>query len=144
MLLTPSTLGKAELYANLADKRVAEIIYVANKGDARQVELVTRRLNTYLARIASLASAQREKAGTKRAPLPALAPDESAEKGKDVNIQANNRAKLRRVLARYAVNHPARLRAVLKDVPEPAKSALRQTIAVSVAGYEKALKAAGD
>lgn len=144
LALTPSSMGKAELYASLADKRIAEIVYVANKGDARQVELATQRLRNYLARIASLASAQREESRMKRAPLPAFAPVEPTEKGEDVNIQANSRAKLRRMLARHAINHPASLRAVLKDAPEPAKSALRQAIAISVAGYEKALRAAGD
>jgi hypothetical protein len=147
LALTPSPLGKAELYANLADKRVAEIIYVANKGDARQIELTTQRLNYVLTRIAVLVSGQMEEAGIKRIPLPApafVAPDESTENGKGINIQANNRAKLRLALARYAINHPAALRAVLNTAPEPTKSALRQAIAISVAGYEKALKAAGD
>jgi len=146
LALTPSLLGKAELYANLADKRVAEIIYVANKGDARRGELTTQRLNYVLTRIAVLVSAQMEEAGIKRTPLPApafVAPDESTENGKGINIQANNRAKLRLALARYAINHPARLRAVLQGAPEPTKSALRQAIAISGAGYEKALKAAG-
>jgi len=143
LALTPSSLGKAELYANLADKRVAEIIYVANKGDARQVELVTQRLNYVLTRIAILVSARMEEGGIKRTPLPALAPDESAENGKDISIPANSRAKLRLALARYAINHPTALRAVLNAAPEPVKPALRQAIAVSVAGYEKALRAAG-
>jgi len=147
LALTPSPLGKAELYASLADKRVAEIIYVANKGDARRVELTTQRLNYVLTRIAVLVSAQMEEAGIKRTPLPApafVAPDESTENDKGINIQANNRAKLRLALARYAINHPTALRAVLNTAPESAKSALRQAIAISVAGYEKALKAAGD
>ena len=146
LALTPSPLGKAELYASLADKRVTEIIHVANKGDARRVELTTQRLNYVLTRIAVLVSAQMEEAGIKRTPLPApafVAPDESTENGKGINIQANNRAKLRLALARYAINHPAALRAVLNTAPEPTKSALRQAIAISVAGYEKALKAAG-
>jgi len=144
LILTLSTLGKAELYANLADKRVSEIVYVANKGDAEQVKLATQRLNYTLARIAILASIQRGGDGAMRAPAPALAPDESAEKGEDINIQTNGRGKLRQILARYAVNHPARLRAALKEAPESAKPALRQAIAILVAGYEEAIKAAGD
>ena len=143
LALTPSSLGKAELYTSLADKRVAEIIYVANKGDANQVELVTQRLNYILARIATLVATHREEGGLMRVPAPALAPDEPAKKGKDINIPANGRARLRLALARYAINHPTALRAVLKTAPESAKSALRQAIAISVAGYEKALKAAG-
>jgi len=143
LILTPSTLSKAELYANLADKRVSEIVYVATKGDAKQVELVTQRLNHVLVRIATLASAQRGEGGVMMAPAPALAPDESAEKGEDVNIQANGRNRLRQKLALYAINHPARLRAILQQIPESARPALRQAIAISVAGYEKALTAAG-
>jgi len=146
LALTPSPLGKAELYASLADKRVTEIIHVANKGDARRVELTTQRLNYVLTKIAVLVSAQMEEAGIKRTPLPAPAfvgPDESTENGKGINIPANGRAKLRLALAHYAINHPAALRAVLNTAPESAQPALRRAIAVSVAGYEKALKAAG-
>ena len=143
LIFTLSALSKAELYANLVDKRVSEIIYVANKGDARQVELATQRLNNYLTRIVNLALAQREKSEVVMAPAPAFAPDESAERGKSINIQGNDRGKLRRMLALYAVSHPARLRAILQEAPESAKPALRQAITISVAGYEKALEATG-
>jgi len=143
LIFTLSALSKAELYANLVDKRVSEIIYVANKGDARQVELATQRLNNYLTRIVNLALARREKSEVVMAPAPAFAPDESAERGKSINIQGNDRGKLRRMLALYAVSHPARLRAILQEAPESAKPALRQAITISVAGYEKALEATG-
>ena len=143
LIFTPSTLGKAELYANLADKRVSEIVYVANKGDAEQVELVTQRLNLILARIATLASAQRREDRVMTAPAPALAPDESAEEGKDVSIPPNGQNKLRRILTLNATSHPAQLRAILQDAPESIKPALRRAIAISVEGYEKALEAAG-
>ena len=53
--LTPSTLGKAELYVELADKRVDEIIEMADKGNAEQVEKTTERLNTHLTAVAKLA-----------------------------------------------------------------------------------------
>jgi len=142
LMLTLSALGKAELYTNLVDKRVSEIVYVANKGDARQIKLAAQRLDNYLTRIATLASTQRGGGGAMMAP--ALAPDESGGKGKNVDIQGNGRGKLRRILALHAVSHPARLRAILQEAPESAKPALRQAIAISVAGYEKALQAAGD
>jgi len=145
LLFTPSALSKAELYANLVDKRISEIIYVANKGDAGQIELATQRLNNYLTRIANLALAQREKSEVVMAPAPAFfAPDESAGSGKGVNIQGNGHGKLRRMLALYAVSHPARLRAILQEAPESAKPALRQAITIAVAGYEKALEATGN
>ncbi len=142
LALTPSALGKAELYAKLTDKRVAEIIYVANKGEPEQVERVTQRLNSYLARVAVLALAQKKEAGVFLAPPPsAPAPPERTRAGRDVYVQANGRDRLRMRLADYAINHPARLRAVLETAPESAKPALRRAIAASEAGYEKALEA---
>jgi len=55
LTLTPSALGKAELYVKLADKRVAEIIKMADKGKAAQVERTAQRLNTQLIAMANLA-----------------------------------------------------------------------------------------
>jgi hypothetical protein len=55
LALTPSALGKAELYTQFADKRVDEIIKMADKGKAAQVERVTERMNDQLVAIANLA-----------------------------------------------------------------------------------------
>lgn len=54
--LTPSDLGKAELYVKLADKRVAEIARMADKGKAEQVEKTAERFNAHLIAMASLAA----------------------------------------------------------------------------------------
>jgi hypothetical protein len=48
LALTPSQMGKAKLCAELADRRVVEIAYMADKGDAQQVELITQRLDDKL------------------------------------------------------------------------------------------------
>jgi hypothetical protein len=48
LALTPSQMGKARLCAELADRRVVEIAYMADKGDAQQVELITQRLDDKL------------------------------------------------------------------------------------------------
>jgi len=48
LTLTPSQMGKARLCAELADRRVTEIAYMANKGDVQQVELITQRLDDKL------------------------------------------------------------------------------------------------
>jgi len=143
LTLTPSVLGKAELYARLADKRVVEIIYIANKGKAEQVERVTQRLDSHLARIAVLAAPQKKEAGVLMAPPPpsAPAPPRSARGGRDEGIEVNKQAKLRVILSGYAVEHPQALRAVLKTAPASAKPALRRAIAASVAGYKKAVEA---
>jgi hypothetical protein len=56
LALTTSELGKARLCSDFADERVAEIIYMAEKGDAHQVELVTERLDDRLETLAVLVS----------------------------------------------------------------------------------------
>ncbi len=55
LILTPSALGKEELYVKLADKRVGEIIKMAEKGKVKQVEKATERLDECLIAMSSLA-----------------------------------------------------------------------------------------
>ncbi len=52
--LTPSAMGKAEFYAQLADRRVAEIVYLADRNDPRLVQQVTEQLDNCLDRISEL------------------------------------------------------------------------------------------
>ncbi len=53
--LTPSDLGKVELYVRLADKRVAEIAEMVNKGKPEQVEKAAELLDSHLVAMVSLA-----------------------------------------------------------------------------------------
>jgi len=144
LALTPSDIGKAQLLAELADKRVAEIIYLANRNKPGQIELATQRLDAYLTKVAILTAVQKEEASVFLAPAPAAeappGPPEHARGAKELPAQANRRAKLRVMVTNNAVNHPEALRAVLETAPESAKPALRRAIAISIAGYEKALK----
>jgi len=72
LALTPSALGKAELYAKLADKRVTEIINMAGKGKLEQMERSTQRLNVQLMAMASLVGPKDEEAEVLVAPAPAV------------------------------------------------------------------------
>lgn len=54
LALTPSALGKAELYARLTDERVAEIVDMAEKGKPEHVEKTAERLNSQLIAMANL------------------------------------------------------------------------------------------
>ena len=144
LAFTPSDISKAELYAKLADRRVTEIASIASKGEPEHLEKVTNRLNNYLVMIAVLAKAR---AGEeKAAPAPAMAPSPPAETGKDEpSYPRNGRlARLRVTVARYAVNHPAALRAMLKTAPESAKPALLRAIAIAEARYQQALEAVAE
>ncbi len=62
LAVTPSDIGKAELNAKFADRRADEIVYMASKGDAQEVQIVARRLNTNVHNITNLANEGRNKA----------------------------------------------------------------------------------
>ena len=141
--LTPSELGKAQLYASFADERVLEIARMAKEGKPEQVERATQRLNAHLAMIAQLVSIYEEETEVLMAPAPAKVPG-SSRQAEDKSFpakEANRRSKLRADMAYYAIHNPAVLRAALRQAPEAAKPALLRAIAVSEANYEKALEA---
>ena len=140
LALTPSDIGKAKLCAKFADRRVAEIIHMAKKGDAQQVEAITERLDERLVMLTRLTSAP-EATEAPEALLSAPASSEESGNDKSVRAKADSRSKLRTTVANYAINHPAALRAALEKAPESAKSALRRAIDVAQADYEKALEA---
>jgi len=199
LAVTRSPLSKAELYAELADKRVTEIVYLADKDKPDAIEAITRRLDTNLEKIAvlSLAPGAPEDGGSEipakpeaaqqqppSEPRPMLAPAEppkdetvpteaaprkpalserapikvsperptiSAEPPKRtpdkeaISIERlqkiEDRDKLRAVIARYAKNHPEKLREALKNAPPSVRQALLRAIAISEARYKEANKA---
>ena len=141
--LTLSDLGKAQLYANFADNRVLEIAHMAKEGKTELVERTAWRLNTHLVMIAHLVSPHDKGTEALMAPPPAKAPGPPEPAGGKPfpTKEINRRAKFRLAMAHYATHHPAALRAALNEAPESAKPALRRAIAISIAGYENALKA---
>ena len=64
---------------------------------------------------------------------------ELAKGAGDVRIKADNRASLKAIVRRDADVNTARLQALLKTVPPSARPALLRAIAVSEAGYQKAI-----
>jgi len=78
LAFTPSDLGKAELYVKLADKRVAEIAKMAEKGKPKQVERAAHRLNGHLMAMANLTAPPRPEAAVFQAPVPRAAEQEAA------------------------------------------------------------------
>ena len=64
LTLTPTDLGKAEYNAELADRRVAEIGYMAAKGNGQEVQAVAMRLNSNYQNMAKLAGGGNESAST--------------------------------------------------------------------------------
>ncbi len=65
MALTFSDIGKAELNAELADKRAEEMVYLASKGDPQKVQIVAQHLNGNLKNLSALAGEKgRETSGS--------------------------------------------------------------------------------
>jgi len=161
--LTFSDIGKAKLYVELADKRVAEIAYMVNQGKPEEIEATVQRLNNHLTMIVSLSLVEgaalgeppaeeaaprlmpAPAAGAAEAPAPQLAetpaPEEAA---KELPEQAKAKAKLKELLKQNKNIHPAVLRALLDEVPDSAKPALLQAIADAEENYQKALEALDD
>ena len=83
LALTPSALGKAELYVKLADRRVAEIAHMAGKGKLEQVAATAELLTVHLNSIADLAAPRekgpRKEAATFMAPAPEAVVREAPE-----------------------------------------------------------------
>jgi hypothetical protein len=84
LAFTPSDLGKAELYARFADKRVDEIIAMADKGKTEQVEMAAERMNSQLVAMANLVGPAEEGVGgwglaTSEAEQPPVAPQETPQ-----------------------------------------------------------------
>ena len=169
LTLTPSQIDKARFCAELADRRVAEIAYMAEKGDTTQVELITRRLDGHLALLTVLVLSERgdeesvlmvpaptttppppETTVPEETPPPAEAaappPAVVSPPGKEWvagydTAGSGNRAELRNTLVSDAASNRAVLREMLDEVPERAKEALRRALAVSEEGYEEAIEA---
>ena len=137
LTFTISDIGKAELYATLADRRVDELDYIISKGKHQWVEPTTKRLNRHLSMMAGLHLG----AGPEITPQEGLAPREQmGREGQAVFVPGNGRARLRGLLGQFSVNHTTKLQSLLERAPESAKPALQRAIEMSNASYQQALK----
>ena len=143
--LTLSDIHKAELCAVLADRRVAEIAYLVNKGKNQLVEKTAERLKMHLARMNKLSLAQMAQQEMVAGPSQGSPFQGQVSKGKQaVSAWSNKGLKLKAMVGYYAVDHPARLRALLVKAPESVKPALQSAITDSVASYRSVLRYLGN
>ncbi|MFC1899122.1 DUF5667 domain-containing protein [Chloroflexota bacterium] len=149
LVLTFSDESKAKLHAEFADRRINEIIYVANRGDVQKLEAITQRLGNRLAMLASLVSpgemlSAEEAEESKPMALESSAPlmqSGTFESDRVSPANGNNkRGNLRNTIAQNAANHSAALRAALDRAPEPARAGLNRAINVTQIGYARAMR----
>ncbi len=133
--------AKARVYAALADRRVREIIYMADKGEAQGVERSVTLLSAYLATIPNLVS---EKAEVALKSPPAMAPIPAAGGVKEEVTRPRGHPKLRAILLRNAARHPLLLRAALRRASPEVKPTLLQALQILELGYQKALATVGE
>lgn len=168
--MTVSDLGKAELYARLADRRITEIASMAEKGKPDKIAGPARRLDQLLVSIAGMPIADQpalmETPAPKEmapeaatAPRPGPEPTPEAERapvpkpvpaprpspllehtGRDVPPIPPGQARLLELLRRYQTDHPEKLRAALKNAPPSLRPLLRRIISRSQASYRQALR----
>ncbi|MDP2931106.1 MAG: DUF5667 domain-containing protein, partial [Chloroflexota bacterium] len=146
MAITTSNIGKTELYARLADRRVAEITYIVDKKDPKRIEAAAERLDENMEKMARLSSSG-EAPSTLMAPAPAPAlqapapvpapvpPPEKAQSGQSkdekpqksspsnrgkAKVSSTDKANLKTLLEQNAANNAAALRAALEKAPEAA------------------------
>jgi hypothetical protein len=136
LALNLSTMGKARLCAEMADRRVAEIIYLAEEGDFQQIEPITQNLDNRLTLLAALALAQ--KGG--EAPM-MMAPQAGVFGEREGHPPTDNRGWLRTTVGDHAAHHQVILQALLEQAPPSARPTLLHAINVSTTGYQNALDA---
>lgn len=180
LALTPSSLGKAELYAKLTERRMTEIARMVDQDKPEKVEEVAKRVDVFLTRVEALSaaegrpaerkrkeaalSAEQDLAGARAVPSAIPAPETplpfGAKRGVSERsaaaemkvrddfeggaIKFDRRAQIKARIRHYAANHPARLRALLRNAPESALPALLRAIEVSEDGYDRALRSLDD
>ncbi|MDD5509577.1 MAG: DUF5667 domain-containing protein [Dehalococcoidales bacterium] len=153
LALTPSDTDKAEVCVMQASRRVDEIVYLADKGDAEQVEVIAERLDECLGTLLEIASAEKAEAVAVEEDavpaalmaVPEITPDQEASVYE--NDATEQRAwagdgdleELKTTVVSNAASNQSALIRKLMVAPESVKPALHRAIAVSAAGYGRVL-----
>ncbi|MFH0846437.1 MAG: DUF5667 domain-containing protein [Chloroflexota bacterium] len=167
LMLPASNVTKAELCVELMERRVNEIVYLANRGDHRELADLTERLDRRFIKLAVLTQglgltedaenspAQEEAPALRSAGTPTetpslvapSAPPQAAPASDALKATASMKAtlrpeigKLKTKLSKYAVSHPAQLEKALEKAPESVRADIMEAIRVTNSGYERALK----
>lgn len=152
LALTPSDIDKAKVCVMQADRRVDEIVYLADKGDARQVDVAAERLDECLETLVEIASPKEAEAVAvveKEAPpgaltlVPEAAPaEEAAVDGateKSALAGDGDFDEMKTIVVGNAASNQSALLRKLMDAPESVKPALHRAITVSTTGYGRVL-----
>jgi hypothetical protein len=139
MVLTPSDIDKAKVCVMQADRRVDEIVYLAERGDVQQVEVAADRLDKCLETLGGIAQTKGTQAVQEEV-VPEVyeaMPDDMADEdwsGDDADL-----SELKITVVYHAASNQSALIRKLIDAPDSVKPALHRAITVSTMGYEHTL-----
>ncbi|MEE8473455.1 MAG: DUF5667 domain-containing protein, partial [Dehalococcoidia bacterium] len=111
-------IGRAEIEARFADRRVKEIARMSEKHKAAKVEVATNRLAKHLDRIAKAAGIQKARGG----------------------VTERDVAKLRDLLEQYAAKHPGVLQRALETAPPQTRAMIFGVLEKSKKRYAAAIQ----
>ncbi len=154
LFLTSSPEGRAELHAKLADRRVTEIINMAEKDNVSLIELTTQRLDNHLSMIVSISAAQvgdggflAEVTSDSLSPPAVTIADITTKTAPDTTVPALTDSPgkgFAHQLRQHSTSNIAALYAALESASEEVKPVLMQAIAVLESGYNSALRIIGE
>jgi len=136
-VFTPSDIDKAKVCVMQVDRRVDEIVYLADAGDAEQIEFATERLDRCLDKLEGIAQAKEVVVMSDGVYGTSTADSDNAIDKEQPEIDELSELKVT-VVYHAASNQSALIRKLI-DAPEAVKPALHQAITVSTAGYGRTL-----
>lgn len=144
LALTPSDIDKAEVCFMQADRRVDEIVYLADKGDAQQVDVAAERLDECLETLVEIASPEEAEVVEEEAlPRVLTVPTEEASVDgateESVLTGDGDLNEMKTTVVCHAASNQSALLRKLMDAPESVKPALHRAITVSTIGYGRVL-----
>ena len=142
--LTFSAEGKARRYMEMADERVAEIVYLAGKGDIKGMENANRRLGGYLSTIAGLtASGDLLSSDSDDFYNGVLDTTETNNVGQKHQYQYNVSNEMAELILGSSGNNSALLEEAMETASSAVKAQLRKALDTINEGYQNALGTAG-
>ncbi len=143
LALTPSDVDKARVCVMRVDRRVDEIVYLADMGDAQKVDIAAARLDNCLGRLVEIAEAEgADVALMETGPAVEKAADDSA--GMRSTVGDYEMDELKVVVVYHAASNQSALVRKLIDAPESVKPALHRAISASTEGYGETINAIGE
>ena len=140
LVLTPSDVDKARVCVMQVDRRVDEIVYLADKGDAQKVDIAAARLDDRLEKLVEIARAEgADVALLETGPGVEKAADDHA--GRMLPAGDYEMDELRVTVVYHAASNQSALVRKLIDAPESVKPALHRAISVSTDGYGETINA---